>query len=242
MKFELFGEVRILEGVAFRRIRALRDIPSAGVIAGDVGGWLDDGARLDQSGDAWVYCNAQVYGNARVSGDARVYGDARVHGNAQVYGNARVYGDAQVHGNAQVSGDARVYGDAWVSGDARVYGDARVHGNAQVYGNARVYGDAQVHGNARVHGDAQVHGDAWVHGDAHWLLIGPIGSRMSMMTVTADARIGLRVTTGCFSGSLAEFEAAIAATHGDNEHAIHYRAAIALIRARFPEQAKAVAA
>jgi hypothetical protein len=121
-------------------------------------------------------------------------------------------------------------------------GNAWVYGNAQVYGNARVYGDAQVHGNARVHGDAQVHGDAWVHGDAHWLLIGPIGSRMSMMTVTADARIGLRVTTGCFSGSLAEFEAAIAATHGDNEHAIHYRAAIALIRARFPEQAKAVAA
>ena len=139
-------------------------------------------------------------------------------GNAWVYGNARVYGDAQVYGNA------------------RVYGDARVHGNA------RVYGDAHVHGNARVYGNAWVYGDAQVSGDAHWLLIGPIGSRMSMMTVTADARIGLRVTTGCFSGSLAEFEAAIAATHGDNEHAIHYRAAIALIRARFPEQAKAVAA
>ena len=114
--------------------------------------------------------------------------------------------------------------------------------NLEVYGDAWVYDDVRVYGNARVYGDAQVYGDAWVSGDAHWLLIGPIGSRMSMMTVTADARIGLRVTTGCFSGSLAEFEAAIAATHGDNEHAIHYRAAIALIRARFPEQAKAVAA
>jgi len=134
MKFELFGEVRILEGVAFRRIRALRDIPSAGVMAGDVGGWLDDWARLDQSGAARVY------------------------------------------------------------------------------------------------------------GDAHWLSVGPLGSRQSTLTVTIDAQIGLRLTTGCFSGSIAEFEAAVTATHGDNEHAIHYRAAIALIRARFPGQTKAEAA
>jgi len=87
-----------------------------------------------------------------------------------------------------------------------------------------------------------VSGAARVYGDAHWLSVGPLGSRQSTLTVTIDAQIGLRLTTGCFSGSIAEFEAAVTATHGDNEHAIHYRAAIALIRARFPGQTKAEAA
>ena len=73
------------------------------------------------------------------------------------------------------------------------------------------------------------------------LSIGPIGSRRDYL-MALDTDDGLRIKAGCFTGTLAKFEAAVTATHGDNEHAIHYRAAIALIRARFPEQAKAVAA
>ena len=73
------------------------------------------------------------------------------------------------------------------------------------------------------------------------LIIGPIGPRADYMTAwQTDA--GIYIKAGCFLDTLAAFEAAVTATHGDNEHAIHYRAAIALIRARFPEQAKAVAA
>ena len=73
------------------------------------------------------------------------------------------------------------------------------------------------------------------------LSVGPIGSRRDYL-LALDTDAGLVIRAGCFSGSLAEFEAAVTATHGDNEHAIHYRAAIALIRARFPGQAKAEAA
>lgn len=51
-------------GVTVRQIRAIRDIPRAGVKAGDVGGWIES-AEL-------------------TNGDARVFGDARVSGNAQV--------------------------------------------------------------------------------------------------------------------------------------------------------------
>ena len=135
---------------------------------------------------------------------------------------------SQVSGNAWVYGNARVYGNAQVSGDARVYGDARVSGNACVYGNARVYGDAQVSGDACVYGDAQVSGDACVYGDADFFFVGPIGSRNDQLTVHADAKIGIRFTTGCFSGTELELSAAVTKTHKSSAYAKQYRAAMAL--------------
>ena len=88
-----------------------------------------------------------------------------------------------------------VYGNAWVSCNAWVSGDARVYGNARVYGDARVYGYARV------------------YGAASFLLIGPIGSRRAFLSIYADAKIKVRYTTGCFSGSRAEFIAAVKKTH-----------------------------
>ena len=135
-------------------------------------------------------------------------------------------------GAAWVYGDARVSGAAWVSGDARVSGAAHVYGAAQVSGAARVCGDAWVSGAARVSGAAWVYGDARVCGDAHLLCIGPIGSRHAILTVTRDKGLGLRFTTGCFSGSGAEFAAAVAETHEEGSTArIEYDAAIAMVDA-----------
>ena len=140
------------------RIRALSAFGN--VKKGELGGYVQEPANLDQKGTAWVS------GNARVSEDARVFGNAQVRGDAQVYGTARVYENAQVSGGAQVYGDAQVSGNAGVSGNAWVFGNARVRGTAQVYGNARFYGDAQTSGDARVSGNAQVYGTAWVNEDA----------------------------------------------------------------------------
>ena len=132
---------------------------------------------------------------------------------------------------AQVYGDAQVSGNAWVSGNALVYGNAQVSGNAQVYGNAWVFGDAQVSGNARVFGDAD------------FLLTGPIGSRRAFLTVHADAKIGVRFTPGCFSGAEFELKQAIQKTHGDNEFARTYCAAIdftlMVVKAKSEEKAAA---
>ena len=60
--------------------------------------------------------------------------------------------------------------------------------------------------------------------------IGPIGSRADYLiaVVTTD---GVRVTAGCFSGTLDGFRAAVESTHGDSEHGRDYRAAIAMIKA-----------
>ena len=168
---------------------------------GEVGGWIENETNLNQSGNAWVYDNA------------RVWGDARVSGAAQVYDNARVYGNAQVSGNA------------------RVWGDARVSGAAQVYDNAQVYGNARVLGNARVWGDARVSGAARVYGNADFLLVGPIGSRRSFLTITADAKIKVRFTTGCFSGSRKQLIAAIKKTHKPtSRYAKEYAAALVMAK------------
>ena len=119
-------------------------------------------------------------------------------------GNARVSGSARVYGNARVSSDARVSGSAWVYGNARVSGDARVSGNAWVSGNARVSGDANI------------------------LTIGPIGSRGATLTVCTDSKLGVRYSTGCFSGSREKFLAKVETEHGDNEHGNAYAAAVLL--------------
>ena len=135
-KYELTGETLKLYGTTFRRIKALIDFSD--VMAGDLGGWVENEDNLSHDGDAWVY------GNARVYNDARVFGNALVFDNARVYGNAEIHGEAWVFGNAKVFDNAQVYKDAWV------YGDAQVYDNARVYGNALVYGDAQVFGNVGI--------------------------------------------------------------------------------------------
>lgn len=81
-KYEFTGETRALSSTTIlHRIRAVIDIPSAGVNAGDIGGWIESDSNLSNSGDAWVSGNARVFGDARVSGDARVVGNAHINSN-----------------------------------------------------------------------------------------------------------------------------------------------------------------
>ena len=82
-------------------------------------------------------------------------------------------------------------------------------------------------GDAWVVGDAQVYGDARVYGNAHYITLGPLGSRRSTLTICADAAIGWRYTTGCFSGSRAELSAAVDSTHPSGCFRGEYEAAIA---------------
>ncbi len=105
------------------RIRALIDIPSLGVNAGDLGGYIESEWNLSQEGDSWVGGDAQVYDGAHVFhrahifGNARVFKHARIFGNAQVYDNASIYDRAKVFDNAQVRDNAQIFFNTWVSGD-----------------------------------------------------------------------------------------------------------------------------
>jgi len=59
--------------------------------------------------------------------------------------------------------------------------------------------------------------------------LGPIGSRDDYMLVW-QTNNGLRVVAGCFYGTDVAFLDAVVKTHGDNKHAVDYRAAIEFAR------------
>ncbi len=103
--------------------------------------------------------------------------------------------------------------------------EAAVQGGADLYG-ADLRG-ADLRG-ANL-GEAKL-GGADLVGSRPVMQIGPIGSRADYLiaVVTTD---GVRVTAGCFSGTLDGFRAAVESTHGDSEHGRDYRAAIAMIKA-----------
>ena len=119
-------------------------------------------------------------------------------------------------------------GRGWVADTAHVDDSAYIGPDARVFGGARVYGDARVFGGAQVSGGAQVYGGAKLAKSSDYLLIGPIGSRAAFMTWTRSDNC---IATGCFRGTIKEFLAAVRETHGDNEHAQAYRAAVEFIRA-----------
>ena len=121
-------------------------------------------------------------------------------------------------------------GNAWVSGDAWVYGDAQVCGNALVCDNARVYGNALVCGNALVYGDARVSGDARVCDNAHYMTIGPIGSRNGITTFFRDKSGKIMVMCGCFYGDIDAFIEEVKQTHRESKHAKAYLAAAELAK------------
>ena len=89
-KYELTSETKMVCGITLHRIRALIDIKRWNVKSGDMGGWIESEANLDQSGEAWVSGEALVFGEARVSDEALVFGEARVSDEARVFGEARV--------------------------------------------------------------------------------------------------------------------------------------------------------
>jgi hypothetical protein len=79
-------------------------------------------------------------------------------------------------------------------------------------------------GNAWVYGNARVSGNARVLGDADWFLVGPAKSSGRFTTAYKDEKIGVRVSCGCFSGSVEEFSEAIEETHADkSQHLEQYR-------------------
>ena len=78
-------------------------------------------------------------------------------------------------------------------------------GNARVYGNVRVYGNAWVYGNAEVSGNAWVSGDAEVFGDADYTTIHGFGTQFRTTTFFQCEDKQIRVSCGCFLGTIPEF-------------------------------------
>lgn len=69
----------------------------------------------------------------------------------------------------------------------------------QSSGDAWVYGDAEVYGNARVYGDA------WVYGNADYTTIHGFGTQFRTTTFFQCEDKQIRVSCGCFLGTIPEF-------------------------------------
>ena len=70
--------------------------------------------------------------------------------------------------------------------------------------------------------------DANLTGERPILQIGPIGSRSAYLVAYSTDK-GIKINTGCFSGSIQEFRARVKHEHGDSVHAQEYEAACLLI-------------
>ena len=81
-KFRILPDTatEISDGQYVYQIKAVRDIPERDVIAGDIGGWVEDYSSLSQRGLSWVHKGGFVYDGSSVIGDAVVQGPVKLSG------------------------------------------------------------------------------------------------------------------------------------------------------------------
>lgn len=129
-KYEFTGNTKVVPqptilddySITIREIRAIRDLATHGVRAGDVGGWIENEENLSHEGDCWVGKDAYVYDRSEVVGDALVV-CSKISGGAHIGGNAYVQ-DSQILGK-----NSSIVDDAYVRG-VIVHGTLHAHSNA----------------------------------------------------------------------------------------------------------------
>lgn len=211
---------------------------------GERGGLIEQESNLSQNDKSWIFEGSMVYENAKVSGnahivnDSRVYGHAEIHDqglvlrNASVFGNAHVFDTAICGENSKVFGNARIYRNASIGGNSEIFGDAHMCGNAKINGDAKVFGDAKISGGVFISGNAMIYGTTIMSGNVQILKnakinkssdhfsFGPIGSRDAYMTIFLSDGI-IYLSTGCFCGTLEDFEKALQKDRKDYETYLH---------------------
>lgn len=212
-KYEFTGETKEFGEFTLRRIRALVDIKHI-VKKGELGGWIEDEENLSHEGNCWV--NDGCY----VCGRARVYENAHIAGGAKVLYGSKVYGSAVVSGGSLVINNAEVYGNATIVGGAVVSDGAKVFGAAIVDHGANVSNKAVLSNIAKVSGDVIIV-DGNIDSESDFICVGPIGSRRAYTTYNLKSGT---VCTGCFVGTLEEFEKQVISTYGaDGGEDTHYK-------------------
>ena len=112
-------------------------------------------------------------------------------------------------------------------------GEGSMGGYVKGYKNLSQFGDAWVYDDARVYGKAQVNGNAQVSKQMDIITVLDVGSERGCLTIYRDSEIGVRVTRGCFTGSIEEFLEAVESTHGDNMHGKIYKSLIETAKIQF---------
>lgn len=214
-KYEFTGET-LTNGCycILKQIRALRDIPRHGVKAGDIGGWIEYSDNLSQEGDAWV------------SDNACVYQDARIQDNALVSRNACVFGNAKILGAAEISDYSMVFDRA------RIYDRAKIRDFAIICGSSRIHGDALISANSMIQGRAHICDNANIISKSDFVVLTGFGTRFGTTTFFKCMNGEIRVTCGCFTGSLDEFRKQVEKTRS-GQIASEYMCLASLVETHF---------
>ena len=69
-------------------------------------------------------------------------------------------------------------------------------------------------------------------GDRPYFAVGPVGSRQDVLVAFLTEK-GVYLRAGCFFGTVEQFREKLQGEHGDNVHAIEYRAALVLVEAHY---------
>jgi len=172
-KYELLPEQEITtrrgETVVVQRLRALRDIPEAVIVAGELGGFVSGPDVLSHEGTCWidgfsVVIDSIVRDNALIRHTAFVR-NSLVEDNAMVIESANVDQYCHIKDHAKISGNAYVQG----SGDTitTVTDNALISGNAKIIAStisdrAKAWGNATV-SESRLQDESIVEGKSSVH-------------------------------------------------------------------------------
>lgn len=152
------------------RIKAVRDIPVYGILAGDIGGYLDSKAILDQKGDCWVGGDAIVLGSVNINDNALIKDRVVVHGGATVLkeeGRSGNYYGITFTENVRISGNVRLdYVSTpsersmagYFGGQAQISGDVCIYNARSIAGNVVLKDHVTIHAGCRILGDAKVSG------------------------------------------------------------------------------------
>ena len=87
-----------------------------------------------------------------------------------------------------------------------------------------------------VSGNAVVFGDANLTKTEDITVFQNFGSAARTLTAHTDSKIGIRVNTGCFSGSVAEFLAAVEEKHSESKCGKEYRLIAEIIKVHFSQE------
>lgn len=212
IKYILTDDTIEWKGRTLYRIQAVRDIQTTynPILKGTMGGFVESEYNLSQEGTCWISPYARVYDNATVVQDAVISGSAEIFNNSLITSRARVCDNAKIGGCARILDDAKVFGCATVAGHAYVRNQAIVSQNAKLIDDSVVGHGMRIKDNALLRSIDDA------------LYIGPIGSRDDFTTFYKTEDRDIWVCTGCFRGSLTEFEEAVRKEHAETTYESEY--------------------
>ncbi|AJD93056.1 hypothetical protein JMA_37380 (plasmid) [Jeotgalibacillus malaysiensis] len=136
------------------QIRALVDMPTHNVKAGDLGGLIEKEENLPMNENGWVSLGATVCGDAILGDSSRAEKAAFITGNAQITGTSVISGRALIGGstlifNSTIKTDVEISGEAIVR-DSKIGGNTRINKKAFIENSHIVATDVLISGNVYI--------------------------------------------------------------------------------------------